>query len=212
VVVVPTNSERILRIIATSAHPMDDDEIAARIGVVRQAVNQVCRKLEAQGRIHRRVGPDGKLVNQIVDEPPMGQLRVAQSTPQRPADATATLILEDDVKRAVRDFLLARGLSVEVKWGRERGIDVTAHGQTERWIVEAKGEVASDQQQGNYFLGVIGELLQRMDDPSARYALALPNNRRFRGRVSRLPRLARQRLALTVLFVNADGRVTEDRP
>ena len=208
----PTHSERILRIIATSAHPMDDDEIAARIGLIRQAVNQVCRKLEAQGRIHRRVGPDGKLVNQIVDEPTLGQPPVLQSASQRLADGTTTLILEDDVKRAVRDFLLARGLSVEVKWGRERGIDVTAHGQTERWIVEAKGEVASDQQQGSYFLGAIGQLVQRMDDPSARYALALPDNRRFRGLVSRLPRLARQRLALTVLFVDASGTVTEDRP
>jgi hypothetical protein len=43
-------------------------------------------------------------------------------------------------------------------------------------IIEAKGEVRSDQQQGNNFLNALGELLQRMDDPEAAYALALPAN------------------------------------
>jgi hypothetical protein len=49
-----------------------------------------------------------------------------------------------------------------------------------------------------------------MDDPNARYALALPDNRRYRGLVSRLPRLARHRLQLTILFVGPGGAVTED--
>ncbi len=207
-----SNSERILRIIATGAHPMDDDEIAMRMRVVRQAANQVCRKLEAQGLIRRRIGPTGKIVNEIVDAPASTPASVVRPTVRRSTTVAAEPILEDDVKRAVRDFLQARGLHVEVKWGRERGIDIAARGPMERWIVEAKGEVASDQQQGNYFLGAIGELVQRMDDPEARYALALPDNRRYRGLVSRLPRMARQRLALTVLFVDANGTVTEDRP
>jgi hypothetical protein len=40
-----------------------------------------------------------------------------------------------------------------------------------------------------------------MDDPQARYGLALPDNRQFRGLVQRLPKLAWIRLNLTVFIV-----------
>lgn len=39
----------------------------------------------------------------------------------------------------------------------------------------------------------VGELVQRMDDPDARYGLALPNSRQYHGLVDRLPDLAKQR-------------------
>jgi hypothetical protein len=38
----------------------------------------------------------------------------------------------------------------------------------------------TDQQQGNYFLHALGELIQRIDDPGARFGLALPDNERYR--------------------------------
>ncbi len=55
----------------------------------------------------------------------------------------------------------------------------------------------------------MGELVQRMDDPNARHALALPDNRRYRGLIALPPELARMRLNLTILFVSGDGQVTE---
>lgn len=187
---------------------MDDDEIAARMGIVRQNVNQICRRLELQGVLRRTVGPAGKIVNELA-----GSVSVAAAVPaQRAHFVKSELTTEDDVKRAVARYLEARGLHVEVKWGHDRGIDIVATGAGERWVVEAKGEVASDQQQGNCFLGALGELVQRMDDPDARYALALPDNLRYRGLVNRLPRLARARLTLTILFVSAEGIVTEYPP
>jgi hypothetical protein len=76
-----------------------------------------------------------------------------------PQDAGQS-ISEDAVKAAVQDYLVARGLHVEVRWGRDRAVDITATGPNERWIIEAKGEVLSPQQQGNYFLGALGELIQ----------------------------------------------------
>jgi len=118
-------------------------------------------------------------------------------------------LTEDTVKAAVRDYLRQRGLQVQVKWGKDRGIDIIADGHGERWVIEAKGEVDSPQQQGNYFLQALGELIQRMDEPTTRYGLALPDNARYRGLVDRLPVLARQRLNLTVLFVGSDRRVRE---
>lgn len=190
---------------------MDDDELAGRIGVIRQAVNQACRRLEAQGLLRRDIGPNHKIVNSIVDDATRpGPTSVDPVRTGSVPPSAGQPISEDAVKAAVRDFLAAQGLHVEVRWGRDRGVDITATGPNERWIIEAKGEVVSPQQQGNYFLGALGELVQRMDDPHARYALALPDTARCRGLVRRLPGLARQRLSLTVFFVHRDGTVTPD--
>src|SRR5262245_58399480 len=50
--------------------PLDDDVLARRLGVGnRQAVNQAARRLEAQGRLRRFTGPDGKIVNALPDSP-----------------------------------------------------------------------------------------------------------------------------------------------
>lgn len=184
---------------------LDDDELAARVGVRRQSINQVTRRLAAEGRIRRFRGPEGKLVNAVQDgvQPPQQAFEPSHLAP-RDLDGPLS---EDDVKAAVGDYLRARGYSVTVAWGRARGIDIEAAHPTEnRQVIEAKGAVDSDQQQGNYFLGALGELLQRMSDPEAIYALALPDNRRYRGLVRRLPVLARERLSLRVYWVKrADG-------
>lgn len=60
-------TDRILRSIGTSG-PMDDDELAQRIGVVRQQVNQAARRLEKAGRLRRYVGPRGKIVNALTGD------------------------------------------------------------------------------------------------------------------------------------------------
>jgi hypothetical protein len=44
--------------------PLDDDQLTKRLGVSqRQQINQVCRRLEAEGRLRRYIGADGKIVN-----------------------------------------------------------------------------------------------------------------------------------------------------
>jgi hypothetical protein len=59
----------------------------------------------------------------------------------------------------------------------------------------------------NYFLSIIGELLQRMDDPVARYSIALPNIEQFRNLCARLPELAKQRTTIDAIFVSEDGKI-----
>jgi DNA-binding Lrp family transcriptional regulator len=59
-----TYAERILQVVSAAFRPIDDDEIAQRMGTVRQNVNQVCRRLESEGRIRRVTGPTGKIVNE----------------------------------------------------------------------------------------------------------------------------------------------------
>jgi hypothetical protein len=42
----------------------------------------------------------------------------------------------------------------------------------------------------NYFLGALGEILQRMEDPTAKYSIALPDLQQFRNLWKKLPSLA----------------------
>lgn len=195
-----TLAERILEAIRYA--PLDDDVLAKRLGVSsRQAINQVARKLAAAGRLSRYAGPDGKIVNALVEaDPPQQQPQI-----QPPATLRSLEVPEDVVKRAVKEHLEDLGFVVAVAWGRERGIDIDArHPDGRRYVIEAKGGVASGPQQVNYFLGALGELLQRMSDPNAVYGLALPDNRQYRGLVDRLPSLARRRMGLAVFWVRQD--------
>jgi biotin operon repressor len=192
-----TIADRILA--AIRPRPLDDDVLAKKLGVSqRQSINQVARRLESEGRLHRYVGPEGKIVNAILDGD------TVPSAP-KPTRLAAPNVAEDDVKRAVSDHLQDQGFDVVVAWGRERGIDIDArHQDGRRYIIEAKGGVSLQPQQVNYFVGALGELVQRMSDPHAAYGLALPDNRQYRGLVDRLPKLSRERLHLVVFWVKMD--------
>jgi hypothetical protein len=200
----PTLADRILDAIRYA--PVDDDVLARRLGVGhRQAVNQAARRLEAQGRLRRFTGPDGKIVNALPDSP------AQQPSEPRPPSVVLggsdhSRITEDEVKEAVRAHLTARGFEVAVAWGRVRGIDIDArHPDGRRYLIEAKAEVGKNgPQQVNYFVGMLGELVQRMDDVQASYGIALPDNRQYRGLVNRLPALAKERLALAVFWVSRE--------
>jgi hypothetical protein len=83
-------------------------------------------------------------------------------------------ITEDEVKEAVRAYLTGRGFDVSVAWDRVRGIDIddARHADGRRYLIEAKDEVGkSGPQQVNYFVGMLGELVQRMDDVQASYGI-----------------------------------------
>ena len=58
-------------------------------------------------------------------------------------------------------------------------------------------------------MAILGELLQRMTEPSAKYSIALPDVGQFRGLWQRLPRLAKDRAQISCLFVRDDGTVSE---
>jgi DNA-binding Lrp family transcriptional regulator len=61
-----TIAERILETLRTSARPWDDDELAQRLGVTqRQTINQICRRLAADGQLQRYIGDVSKLVNAL---------------------------------------------------------------------------------------------------------------------------------------------------
>lgn len=200
-------ADDVLRVLQRVGRPLDDDVIAAQLRVVRQQVNQACRRLEAQGVLLRVLGPEGKIVNQLrgpdsTIADPFGSMPTG-APPMAATDGAR--VSEDEVKTAVKRHLEADGFTVAVAWGRERGIDVDARRGNNRWVIEAKGGVPRGPQQVNYFLGALGELVQRMEDDTARYALALPDDAQYRGLVNRLPAVARRRLCLSVFFVRRAG-------
>lgn len=209
----PTLGERILEALRASDEPLDDDTLAFMLGASRrQTINQVCRRLEDRGLTTRRVGSAGKIVNDLakpasstVGPPP--QIPISSATVQNTSGETG-LLTEDSVKAAVKTYLEAAGWEVTVAWGRERGFDIEAHRGTEHLDVEAKGEASNPPQQVNYFLGALGELVQRLRDPSARYGLALPDHPQYRRLVERLPPLAWERLNLIVMLVDRHDKKT----
>ena len=224
-----TLGDRILEAIRYA--PLDDDVLARRLGVAqRQSVNQAARRLEAQGLLRRIPGPDGKIVNVLpvratheptsIPGPSFEAEAVDRQPPQASTQSRARFagdrITEDEVKEAVRAYLVADGFAVEVAWGRTPGIDIVArHADGRRYVIEAKAEVGiAGAQQHNYFVGMLGELIQRMEDPEATYAIALPDNHQYRGLVNRLPGLAKNRMTLAVFWVDrmADGFTVEEEP
>lgn len=200
-----TLTERIL--LAIHSGPLDDDVLSSRLGVEhRQVVNQAARRLEAQGHLRRFIGPDGKVVSALPDTAAR-ELPVSNPQNVAPGGLVNSRITEDEVKEAVRRYLTEQGFDVVVAWGRARGVDLDArHPDGRRYVIEAKAETGKNgAQQVSYFLGMLGELVQRMEYPHATYEIALPVNRQYRGLVERLPALAKQRLGLAVFWVRRHG-------
>jgi hypothetical protein len=81
----------LLRVISTSDHPLNDDELSDRTGIrPRQTVNQVLRKLEHEGRVRRTPGPQGKLVTLLRNDDPAtvdSFTAAAAPVPSGPRDA-----------------------------------------------------------------------------------------------------------------------------
>ena len=76
----------------------------------------------------------------------------------------------------------------------------------ELWYIEAKGKTSAI---GTDFRTCLGQLLLHMRDPTAIYAIALPDIREYRSRASQMSPWVIERLRLRWLFVNVDGKVEE---
>ncbi|BCJ87282.1 hypothetical protein [Effusibacillus dendaii] len=121
----------------------------------------------------------------------------------------SSVFSEDNIKQFLKEFLHSNGWETQIAWGKTPGIDINAIRGTERWIIEVKGLGTSNPMNVNYFLGVLAETLQRMDDPTAKYSIALPDVKQFRNLWSRLPLLAKKRTGITALFIDEQGTIDE---
>lgn len=174
------------------------------LGTPQQRVNGECLRMAGRGLIDRKNRPDG-LIGNFCTGKEVEHLPVAEPV----APANGTVFSEDQLKTVLEGWLQAQGWTVEIAWAKTRGIDLHARRGKERWIIEAKGSGSLDAMRVNYFLGVLGETLQRMDDPEAAYSIAVPDVKQFRNLWARLPLLAKQRTKITALFVTRDGQVEQ---
>lgn len=220
-----TRRDEVLAYLTDQPEGADDDQIASALAIRRQEVNAICRRLADEGRVIRQIGGDGKLVNQRanLDTPeihlaePAPPLELPNITVAGPivllhAEQEALnlaypgelMVSEDTVKAVLRDVLEAQGWRTDVRFGHERGIDIAAERGNERLVIEAKGEGSRDAMRVNYFLGALGELLQRMEMPGPYYGLAFPAHRQLVRLALRLPPWIRGRLNLCFFFVRPD--------
>lgn len=228
-----TRKERI--VFFAIRHPgKTDREIADALDGVsskQQPTNQACRELESIGKLRRSLRRDGRIGNYPVSELYVSPVRPVGNTKTEVIDTACTggvrlrigqvastntttsdSLQEDEVKACLEEWLNATGWRTEIAWGKERGVDIEAVGRDgQRWLIEVKGCGSRQPMRVNYFVAVLGESLQRMDDPNARYSIAFPDMAQFHGLWERLPQLAKDRTGITALFVGSNGQIRELR-
>ncbi|ELK38967.1 hypothetical protein BAG01nite_48410 [Brevibacillus agri] len=176
-------------------------------GMPQQSVNQACRSLEAKGIIKRINRNDGLLGNYIVSDRPKTEPIMSHKPENLEKDAS--VFAEDNLKEILKKHLQSNDWETQIAWGKTPGIDINAYRGTERWIIEVKGLGSSNPMNVNYFLGVLAETLQRMDDPNAKYSIALPDVKQFRNLWGKFPLLAKKRTRITAVFIDENGGIEE---
>jgi hypothetical protein len=170
-----------------------------------QYINQNCRRLESQDVLIRKKRDDGLLGNWLNNNHSAQKLLL-----QAEAETLAADISEKRIKQVLEQFLESRGWKYEITWNHGSGTDIEARRGSERWIIQVKGSGLFQPASLNNFLSVLGEIVQRMDDPGSKYSIALPDLEQFHRLWERLPGLAKARISVTALFVDIEGRITEE--
>lgn len=173
--------------------------------VRHQTINSECRYLERLGMLERKCNPEkgGNKGNYPTDK--VLEISVKANVAKQVSDEEP--LQEEDIKRILTDKMKAEGWDVKTAWGHIPGVDIDAHREDERWMIEIKGPGSRNAMQNNYFIGILGEMLQRMDDPNARYSIALPDIKKFRRLWNELPELAKKRTTIDLLLVDPQGNI-----
>lgn len=198
--------ERIVELLRDSSG-LSDREITDTLikkGAAQQPINQICRGLESQGIIIRRK-LDGRIKNFLTNHT-SDSIDEAHDKKSRTEDDLS--LSEDVLKKHLKNWLIQNGWEVQVAWGHSQGIDICAMKDNKRWVIEVKGEGSRQPMRVNYFLAILGETLQRMNDSESDYSIALPDLQQFRNLWDRLPTLAKQRTGISIVFVDHSGRIT----
>jgi hypothetical protein len=185
---------------------LTDREITNRIrgrSSPQQPVNQAARNLASRGCLVRKKRDDGLIGNYP------GGAEYSTTSPKSGQTRNHDLeaLSEDEIKQVLERWLNGKNWSTRIAWGKTQGIDIDAKNEKSRWIIEVKGPGSRQPMRVNYFLGILGETLQRMDDAKARYSIALPDLKQYRGLWERLPALAKKRTGISIIFVSNDGDI-----
>lgn len=234
-----TNADRILETLRSSAEPLDDDELSRRCGIYpRQQVNQICRRLAAQGTLTRLTGQHGKMVNALADRAGPGApvapkseillLEERSLAPPTPRTFSRREWGEAAVQAAIVSHLEATGweiLRAANTSSKEHGVDIEATRGAESLLVEVKGWPGTTYSSGakagqvkptqpatqarHYFDGALTSSLARIEgSPTATPALGFPEKATYLNRVLGMA-TALGRLGVVVFWVSSNGSVRE---
>jgi hypothetical protein len=119
----------------------------------------------------------------------------------------SNFLTEDEVKKALAKSLKDLGWKVnKVAIGTKQGVDIEAtHSQEGTIIIEAKGEGSLNPMRVNYFLMILGELIQKMDSPDKQYGIALPAHQQYVRLIEKLPLYQKQQLKLKIFLAKRIG-------
>lgn len=204
----PTLKEQIVDLLERSPGLTDREitNVLKGASAPQQPANIACRELATKGVIDRRKRHDGLIGNSLLDKNRMAARPRPVERSQR-QEISPDGLSEDEVKSFLAKWLEDNGWQVEIAWGKARGVDVHARKDRQNWFIEVKGCGSRQPMRVNYFLAILGETLQRMSDPDAKYSIVLPDMPQFHGLWERLPMLAKERTKITALFVTGSGEV-----
>lgn len=186
-----------------------DGDMEKHFGKLHQAINQTCRSLEKEGQLARRKNPekDNLIGNYPISQPQPHTPDVPLISSHSINATSESALQEETIKHILAKYLEQNGWTVQVAWGHSHGIDIDARKGPNRWIFEVKGPGSRQPMRVNYFISILGEMLQRMDDPAARYTIAFPDIPQYRGLWRRLPQLAKSRTGIDMLVVDINGHI-----
>ena len=118
-----------------------------------------------------------------------------------------SLLSEEQVKTIINDYYIALGYKTTVAWGHFRGADIIAQKGEERVIIEVKGCGSRPQMRVNYFISILGEMLQRMDNEDCEYYIAFPKMKQYINLWQKLPTLAKQRTKIRLILVDENKQL-----
>lgn len=171
-------------------------------------VYQQTTLLARKGILERVKRPDGKTGN-YVSGAELPVIALVPKTAARSNVKQADLLSEDILKKHLQTWFEKDGWETTIAWGKKPGVDIYAEKGKAHWVVEVKGVGSLDAMRVNYFIAILGETLQRMKDESEKYSIALPDIQQYRNLWARLPKLAKERTQITMLFVDHTGHVSE---
>jgi hypothetical protein len=206
--------------------PLDDDQLAARLGVRRQQINQLCNKLSAEGLIDRGRGPHGKIVSAAKGSLPPSPPSL--SAPQ-PIGDDEPWFWEGSVQATLADHLVAQGWRIVSQADtatQERGIDLEVSRDGTTLAIEVKGWPKTTYQRGpkkgqpkstqptlqakHWFADAFFSLVRlHSKRPEIALAMALPDYPRYRSLLDGT-RWAFAQLGFGLFLVREDGSVNAE--
>jgi hypothetical protein len=173
-------------------------------GASSKYINQNCLSLEIQGLTIRKKRADGLMGNWLKGMDSLKETDISGN-----GSKWIDEFPEKRMKQILEDYLISQGWFPKIEWGYNHRVDIEAERGVQKWIIQVKG--GSPPTPINSFVSILGEILQRMDEQTHKYSVALPDTGSFQRLWNRLPVLVKQRTGITALFVNPSGLVMESK-